>query len=74
MSEQRAHIGDIWRFDAPEWEPNRPTYHYLVTGVTYGSGRYELYYNVIELETGNTYPDLLIDDTNVRNYKARKVA
>ena len=74
MSKQRGHIGDIWRFEAPEWEPNRPVYHYLITAVTRVPDRYNLHYSVIELETGNTYPDLLLDDANVKNFNAHKVA
>jgi hypothetical protein len=74
MSEQRGHIGDIWRFDAPDWEPNRPVRHYLITAVTRVSGRYNIHYSVMELETGDIYHDLLLDDANVKNFNARKVA
>lgn len=73
MNEQRGFVGDIWRFEAPSWEPTRPIKHYLITAV-HGNIRYGCLYSCLELETGITYPDLVLDDANVRNYKARKVA
>lgn len=74
MNYQRGQIGDIWRFDAPEWEPERAVRHYLITGIMHTDSRYSVLYSVIELETGIAYPDLVLDDANVRNYNARKVA
>lgn len=74
MSEIRGQVGDIWRFDAPYWEPTRPIRHYLITAVVDGGSHYERLYAVIELETGRSLPDLLLDESNVTNYRARKVA
>jgi len=70
---QYGNIGDIWRFDAPPWEKKFGPHHYLITDIKQSRYR-ELHYVCIQLETGETVPDLLIDEANIKNYNARKVA
>jgi len=68
-------IGDIWRFDSPEWDSSLPVAHYLITDITFPEhSRYDIYYVCIHLETRLTVPDLLIDNANIANYNAHKVA
>ena len=68
-------IGDIWRFDSPKWNSSLPVAHYLITDINKSPySKNQFYYVCIHLEYGTTVPDLLLDDSNVVNYNARKVA
>lgn len=72
---QYGNIGEIWRFDAPPWKRANAPAHYLITDITFPEhSRYDVYYVCIHLESGLTVTDLLIDEANIANYNARKVA
>jgi hypothetical protein len=68
-------VGDIWRFEAPSWDRRRfnsqPVEHYLILEVS--CPLTNLYYTYC-LETGKYVEDLIIDESNFRNYNAHKVA
>ena len=72
---QHGNIGEIWRFDPPPWKPKGICAHYLITDIEYlEDSRYDIYYISLHLESGLIVPDLLIDEANIKNYNARRVA
>jgi hypothetical protein len=74
MSSPLAEIGDVWRFERPLWDSsNRYPIHFLITDRREGTGRYQYLYTAIDLRTNEIVNDLLIDSSNLKNYKAHKV-
>jgi hypothetical protein len=65
-------VGDIWRFEAPSWDRSRHhIQHHLILEV---SCPLKNYYYTYCFENGQHVNDLIIDESNFRNYNAHKVA
>lgn len=73
----RGSVGDIWFFTVPPWPSADEPHHWLILdmNIRYIS-RYDetVHYRAICLETGEEVHDLLLDNANLQNYHARKVA
>jgi hypothetical protein len=71
MGNQVPKVGDIWRFEAPHWSRCKPVSHYLILEI---SDEQRKYYLAQYLEEDTLVYGLIIDESNVRNYNAHKVA
>ena len=65
-------VGDIWRFEAPSWDRSRPLIqHHLILEI---SCPFKNHYYTYCFENGQYVNDLILDESNFRNYNAHKVA